>query len=103
MPKLNNTKFGILLIKPTKKNTYIRKVTNWAFDNFKALCLVNKQNIVTQIATDGRHGVQQAQVLDEYLKRILGNKRVELEVRSHELQIPVNYKGMLSPKQSRWF
>lgn len=77
MPKLNNTKFGILLIKPTKKNTYIRKVTNWAFDNFKALCLVNKQNIVTHIATDAGHGVQQAQVLDEYLKRILGNKRVE--------------------------
>lgn len=77
MPKLNNTKFGILLIKPTNKNTYIRKVTNWAFDNFKALCLVNKQNIVTHIATDARHGVQQAQVLDEYLKEILGNKRVQ--------------------------
>ena len=77
MARIKNNQLEILLIKPMKKNTYIRKVTNWAFDSFKALCLVNKQNIVTNVATDARFGVQQAQILDDYLKKILGDKRFQ--------------------------
>ena len=77
MSKEIRNQFKILLIKPMKDNIYIRKVKNWAFDEFKALAIVNKQNAVTHIATDAKHGVQQATILDEYLKKVLGKKRVE--------------------------
>lgn len=77
MPDLKNVEHKILLIKPTKKNTYVRRVTNWAFDAFKAICIVNKKNIVIGVAIDAEHGLKQAQYLDNHLKQVLGNKRVE--------------------------
>lgn len=77
MAKSNQNQYKILLIKPMKHNTYIRKVKNWAYTEFKALCIVNKENKVTHIAADAIHGVQQATILDNYLKSILGKKRVE--------------------------
>ena len=77
MRNQRQSKYSILLIKPMKNNTYIRKVNNWAFDQFKALCIVNKQNIVTHVVTDGKSGVQRATILNDFLKNVLGKKRVE--------------------------